>query len=83
MLSQCNLFARVYCPAYVILSNPESFNSEGRPSNDGSAESDSPYIIVSSSMRIRLIEGGNRRAHNLPAVEDVVAIIVVRCGIAM
>ena len=79
MLAQCNPFARIYCHAYKILSNHESFsiNSEKRSSNNGSTESGSPYIIISSSMRIRLIEGDDRRAQDLPTMEKVVAVIQI------
>ncbi|CEI99890.1 hypothetical protein RMCBS344292_13966 [Rhizopus microsporus] len=64
VLAQCNPFARIYCHAYKILSNHERFsiNSEKRSSNNGSTENGSPYIIISSSMRMHLIEGGDRRA---------------------
>ncbi|CEG67144.1 hypothetical protein RMATCC62417_03612 [Rhizopus microsporus] len=79
VLAQCNLFARIYCHAYKILSNHESFsiNSEKRSSNNGSTESGSPYIIISSSMRMHLIEGGDRRAQDLPTMEKVVAVIQI------
>ncbi|CEG78833.1 hypothetical protein RMATCC62417_13376 [Rhizopus microsporus] len=60
VLAQCNPFARIYCHAYKILSNYESssINSEDRANNNGYAESGSPYIIISSSMRMHLVEGG-------------------------
>ncbi|CEJ04419.1 hypothetical protein RMCBS344292_18381 [Rhizopus microsporus] len=63
----------------IILSNHESFsiNSEKRSSNNGSTESGSPYIIISSSMRMHLIEGGDRRAQDLPTMEKVVAVIQI------
>ena len=79
VLAQCNPFARIYCHAYKILSNHESFsiNSEKRSSNNGSTESGSPYIIISSSMRMHLIEGGDRRAQDLPTMEKVVAVIQI------
>ncbi|CEI94958.1 hypothetical protein RMCBS344292_09159 [Rhizopus microsporus] len=79
LLSQCNLFARIYCHAYKILSNHESFsiNSEKRSSNNGSTKSGSPYIIISSSMRMHLIEGGDRRTQDLPTMEKVVAVIQI------
>ncbi|CEG72446.1 hypothetical protein RMATCC62417_08004 [Rhizopus microsporus] len=79
VLVQYNPFARSYCHAYKILSNHESFsiNSEKRSSNNGSTESGSPYIIISSSMRMHLIEGGDKRAQDLPTMEKVVAVIQI------
>ena len=55
MLSQCNPFARVYRHAHEILSNHES------DSNNDQTETNVPYIVISPSMRMRLIEGGDRR----------------------
>ncbi|ORE03852.1 hypothetical protein BCV72DRAFT_307851 [Rhizopus microsporus var. microsporus] len=78
-LSQCNSFARIYRHAYEILSNHEgsSINSEDIANNNDSAESGSPFIIVSSSMRMRLIEEGDRRTYNLPTMEEVAAAIPI------
>ncbi|CEG83054.1 hypothetical protein RMATCC62417_17030 [Rhizopus microsporus] len=79
LLSQCNPFVRIYRHAYEILSNHESsgINSEDRANNNGSAESGSPYIIISSSMRMRLIEGGVRCTYNLPTMVEVAAAIPI------
>ncbi|CEG83071.1 hypothetical protein RMATCC62417_17047 [Rhizopus microsporus] len=79
LLSQCNPLAGIYYHTYEILSNHESssINSEDRANNNGYAESGSPYIIISSSMRMRLIEGGDRRTHNLPTMEEVAAVIPI------
>ncbi|PHZ17872.1 uncharacterized protein RHIMIDRAFT_195217, partial [Rhizopus microsporus ATCC 52813] len=76
-LSQCNLFARIYRHVYEILSNHESssINSEDKANNNGSTESGSPYIIIGSLMRIRLIEGDDRRTYNLPTMEEAAAAI--------
>ncbi|CEG81710.1 hypothetical protein RMATCC62417_15875 [Rhizopus microsporus] len=72
-------FARIYCHAYEKLSNHKSpsINSEDRANNNGSTESESPYIIISSSMRMHLIEEGDRRTHNLPTMEEVAAAIPI------
>ncbi|CEI99039.1 hypothetical protein RMCBS344292_13133 [Rhizopus microsporus] len=79
VLSQCNPFARIYRLAYEILSSHESssINNENRGNNNGSAESGSPYIIINSSMRMHLIEGGDRRIYNLPTMEEVAAVIPI------
>ncbi|KAG1176723.1 hypothetical protein G6F70_003091 [Rhizopus microsporus] len=71
MLAQCNLFARVYRYAHEVLSNHGSSNavSYGNDQREDSA----PYIIISPSMRVRLIEGSDRRTHNLPTMEEIVA----------
>ena len=81
MLAQCNTFARVYRHTYEVLSNHESSNiiSDG---ND-QRETDAPYIIISPLMRMHLIEGDDRRTHNLLTMEEVAAVIVVLCGIVM
>ena len=79
VLSQCNPFVRIYRHAYGILSNHESssINNEDKGNNNGSAESGSPYIIISSSMRMHLIKGGVRRTHNLPTMEEVATVIPI------
>ncbi|PHZ12885.1 uncharacterized protein RHIMIDRAFT_236924 [Rhizopus microsporus ATCC 52813] len=79
LLSECNPFARIYCHAYEILSNHKNFstNSEDRANNNGSAESESPYIIISSSMRMHLTEEGDKRAHDLLIMEEVPAAIFI------
>ena len=66
MLAQCNPFARVYRHAHEVLSNHESSNaiSYGNDQREDSA----PYIIISPSMRVRLIERSDRRTHNLPTM---------------
>ncbi|KAG1169137.1 hypothetical protein G6F70_008661 [Rhizopus microsporus] len=75
----CFLNARIYRHAYEILSNHESsrINSEDRANNNSSAESGSPYGIISSSMRMHLIEGGVRRIHNLTTMEEVAAVVPI------
>ncbi|ORE12766.1 hypothetical protein BCV71DRAFT_268915 [Rhizopus microsporus] len=85
MLAQCNPFAHIYRHAYEILKNHEgsSINSEDESNNDSSTKSGSSYIIISPSMRMRLIEGDDRHTHSLPTMEEAVAVIVVWCGIAM
>lgn len=55
MLSQCNPYVQIYRHAYEILNERES--------NDNSADNISPYIVISSDIRIRLTEGDNRRTH--------------------
>ncbi|ORE00884.1 hypothetical protein BCV72DRAFT_180820, partial [Rhizopus microsporus var. microsporus] len=75
MLAQCNPFARIYRHAHEILSNHESSNtvSDGNDHTEVSA----PYIIISPSMRMRLIEGSDRRTHNLPTMEEIAAVIPI------
>ncbi|RCH85481.1 hypothetical protein CU097_002193, partial [Rhizopus azygosporus] len=51
--------------------------SEDRANNNSSAESGSPYGIISSSMRMHLIEGGVRRIHNLTTMEEVAAVVPI------
>ncbi|KAG1175901.1 hypothetical protein G6F70_001926 [Rhizopus microsporus] len=48
LLSQHNLFVRIYRHAYKILANHESFriNSEDRATSNGSTESGSPYKTI-------------------------------------
>ncbi|CEG72231.1 hypothetical protein RMATCC62417_07822 [Rhizopus microsporus] len=69
MLAQCNLFARVYYHAHEILSSHES------DSNNDQTKTNAPYINISPSMRMHLIEGGDRRTHDLPTMEEVAAVI--------
>jgi hypothetical protein len=71
MLAQCNPFASVYRHAHEILSNYES------DSNNDQTETNTPYIAISPSMRMRLVEGGGRRAQNLPIMEEVTAVILI------
>ncbi|CEG75870.1 hypothetical protein RMATCC62417_10846 [Rhizopus microsporus] len=71
MLAQCNPFAHVYRHAHEILSNHES------DSNNAQTETNTPYIVISPSMRMHLIKGGNRRTHNLPTMEEVTAVIPI------
>jgi hypothetical protein len=71
MLAQCNSFASVYRHAHEILSNHES------DSNNDQTETNTPYIVISHSMRMRLIEGGDRRIQNLPTMEEVTAVILI------
>jgi hypothetical protein len=71
MLAQCNPFASVYRHAHEILSNYES------DSNNDQIETNTPHIAISPSMRMRLIEGGDRRAQNLPTMEEVIAVILI------
>ncbi|ORE22587.1 hypothetical protein BCV71DRAFT_247426 [Rhizopus microsporus] len=75
MLAQCNPFVRVYRHPHDILSNHESRStvSYGNDQREDSA----PYIIISSSMRMRLIEGSDRRTHNLPTMEEIAAAIPI------
>jgi hypothetical protein len=79
VLAQCNPFARIYHHTYEILSNHESssINSEDIANNNGSSESESPYIIVSPSMKMCLIEGDDRRTHSLSTMEKVAAVISI------
>ncbi|ORE04023.1 hypothetical protein BCV72DRAFT_22403 [Rhizopus microsporus var. microsporus] len=48
MLAQFNPFARIYRHAYEISSNHESsnINSKDISNNNGSTESESPYIVI-------------------------------------
>ncbi|CEG70105.1 hypothetical protein RMATCC62417_06055 [Rhizopus microsporus] len=71
MLAQCNPFASVYRHTHEILSNHET------DSNNYQTETDTPYIVISPSMRMRLIEGGDRRIQNLPTMEEVTAVIPI------
>ncbi|CEI89141.1 hypothetical protein G6F70_002797 [Rhizopus microsporus] len=71
MLSQCNSFASVYRHAHEILSNYES------DSNNDQTETNVPYIVISPSMRMRLIEGDDRRIQNLPTIEEVAVVILI------
>ncbi|PHZ16974.1 uncharacterized protein RHIMIDRAFT_243111 [Rhizopus microsporus ATCC 52813] len=75
MLAQCNQFARIYRYAHEILSNHESSNtvSNGNDQREVSV----PYIIISPSMRMRLIEGSDRRTHNPPTMEEIAAVIPI------
>jgi hypothetical protein len=41
---------------------------------------DLPYIIISPDMRVRLIEGGDRRTQSLPTMEEAAAIILIEYG---
>ena len=75
MLAQCNPFARVYRYAHEVLSNHESSNAVSDGNNQ--REDSTPYIIISLSMRIRLIEGSDRRTHNLPTMEEITAVIPI------
>ncbi|KAG1170486.1 hypothetical protein G6F70_000736 [Rhizopus microsporus] len=79
MFAQYNPFAHVYRHAHEILSNHESsgINSERKSNNNGSTESGSSYIRISPSMRMGLIEGGYRRTHYLPTMEQVVTVIPI------
>jgi hypothetical protein len=76
MLSHCNPFSRIYRHAHEILSRYENTNTDGDLSSNTN-ESNSPYIIISPSMRMRLIEGSDRRTHNLPTMEEVAAVIPI------
>ncbi|KAG1233505.1 hypothetical protein G6F68_003519 [Rhizopus microsporus] len=71
MLVQCNPFASVYRHAHEILSNHEN------DSNNDQTETNAPYIVISPSMGMRLIEGGDRRFQNLPTMEEVAAVIPI------
>ncbi|CAO3676925.1 hypothetical protein G6F70_008468 [Rhizopus microsporus] len=75
MLAQCNPFARVYRHAHEILSNHESSNAVSY-SND-QREDSAPYIIISPSMRMRLIEGSDRQTHNFLTMEEAAAVISI------
>jgi hypothetical protein len=79
MLAQCSPFVRVYRHAYEILSDHESYsiNSEKRSNNNGSAKSGSSYIRISPLMRMGSIEGGDRRTHYLPTMEEVATVIPI------
>ena len=79
LLSQWNPFARIYRHAYEILSNRESsrINREDRANSNGSTESGSSYIVISSSMRMHLIKGDDKRTHNLPTMEEVAVAIPI------
>ncbi|CEG74303.1 hypothetical protein RMATCC62417_09539 [Rhizopus microsporus] len=57
---------------------PASTVKIDRPNNDGSTESGSTCIIISPSMRMRLIEGGDRHIHNLPTMEEVAPVIPIK-----
>ncbi|CEI97882.1 hypothetical protein RMCBS344292_12006 [Rhizopus microsporus] len=72
MLAQCNPFASVYRHTHEILSNHET------DSNNYQTETNTPYIVISPSMRMRLIEGGDRRIQNLPTMEEVTAVIPIK-----
>jgi hypothetical protein len=79
MLAQCNPFSHIYHHAHEILSRNENTNMDGdlsKNTNDYS-ESNSPYIIISPSMRTRLIEESDRRTHNLPTMEEVATVIPI------
>ncbi|CEI95971.1 hypothetical protein RMCBS344292_10147 [Rhizopus microsporus] len=71
MLSQCNPFASVYHHAHEILSNHES------DINNDRTETNAPYIVISPSMRMRLIKGDDRRIQNLPTMGEVAAVIPI------
>ncbi|CEG62922.1 hypothetical protein RMATCC62417_00155 [Rhizopus microsporus] len=71
MLAQYNPFASVYRHVHEILSNHEV------DSNNYQTEINAPYIVISPSMRMRLIEGGDRRIQNLPTMEEVAAVIPI------
>ncbi|CEI97782.1 hypothetical protein RMCBS344292_11908 [Rhizopus microsporus] len=64
VLAQYSPFARIYRHVYEVLDNHESpsINSDDKVNNSESTESEPPYIIISPSMRMRLIEGIGRRA---------------------
>lgn len=80
MFAHCNPFAHIYCHAHEILRDRES-SSTISDSND-QIEANIPYIVISPFIRMRLIEGGDRRTHNLQTIE-IVAATVIQCGIAM
>ena len=71
MLSQCDPFASVYRHAHEILGSHEN------DSNNDQTETNAPYIVISPSMGMRLIEGGDRRFQNLPTMEEVAAVIPI------
>lgn len=75
MLAQCNHFARIYRHAYNLLSNHGS--SDIINDNNDPTEINTPYIAISPSMRMCLIEGDYRRTQNLPTMEEVTAIIPI------
>ncbi|PHZ13217.1 uncharacterized protein RHIMIDRAFT_306210 [Rhizopus microsporus ATCC 52813] len=75
MLAQCNPFARIYRHAHEILSNHESSNTVSDGNNQ--REVSAPYIIISPSMRMCLIEGSDRHTHNLPKMEEIAAVIPI------
>ncbi|CEI95391.1 hypothetical protein RMCBS344292_09580 [Rhizopus microsporus] len=80
MLSHCNPFSRIYRHTHEILSRNENTNTDGDLSNnisDNNESNNSPYIIISPSMRMRLIEGSNRRIINLPTTEEAAAVIPI------
>ncbi|CEI87136.1 hypothetical protein RMCBS344292_01556 [Rhizopus microsporus] len=80
MLSHCNPFSRIYRHAYEILSRNEDRSMDGDLSNNANGHNESnnsPYIIISPSMRMRLIEGSDRRTRNLPTTEEVAAVIPI------
>ena len=72
MLSHCNPFSRIYLHAHEILSRNEDRSTDGDLSNninDHNESNNSPYIVISPSMRMRLIEGSDRRTQNLLTTE--------------
>ena len=78
MLSHCNHFSCIYRHAHEILSRNENTNTGGDLSNntnDNNESNNLPYIIISPSMRMRLIEGSDRCTTNLPTMEEVAAVI--------
>ncbi|ORE12542.1 hypothetical protein BCV71DRAFT_240043, partial [Rhizopus microsporus] len=78
MLSHCNPFSCIYRHAHEILSRNENTNTGGDLSNntnDNNESNNLPYIIISPSMRMRLIEGSDRCTTNLPTMEEVAAVI--------
>ncbi|PHZ11487.1 uncharacterized protein RHIMIDRAFT_298138, partial [Rhizopus microsporus ATCC 52813] len=74
MFSQYNPFAQIYRHAYIILNARESNGNSAGNNNV------SPYIAISSDMKMRLIEGGNRRTQSLPIIEEIAAIIPTEYG---
>ncbi|CEI93607.1 Putative Transcriptional factor B3 [Rhizopus microsporus] len=80
MLSHCNPFSRIYLHAHEILSRNEDRSTDGDLSNninDHNESNNSPYIIISPSMRMRLIEGSDRRTQNLLTTEEIAAVIPI------
>ncbi|CEG72551.1 hypothetical protein RMATCC62417_08094 [Rhizopus microsporus] len=75
MLAQCNPSARVYRHAHEVLSNYENINTVSDGNNQ--REDSAPYIIISPSMRMCLIEGSDRCTHNLPTMEEISAVIPI------
>ncbi|ORE12301.1 hypothetical protein BCV71DRAFT_240250, partial [Rhizopus microsporus] len=78
MLSHCNHFSCIYRHAHEILSRNENTNTGGGLSNntnDNNESNNLPYIIISPSMRMRLIEGSDICTTNLPTMEEVAAVI--------